>query len=154
MLLPVSTAHAAGEATRPDAAPAWAAPPKGAPATPPGMAARTPTIIVDHAVCRALPRHVPAPDVTYRPGMDAQGRPVVPADLPGGGADFLPGQIEIGITVPLAGKFGIPADALYAGEAYLGTVAVEQGRVTFNGRPIGDAAAEELVAVCARQGGN
>src|SRR3546814_15670542 len=33
--------------------------------------------------CARLVPHVPAPDVEYRPGVDAAGRPVAPADLPG-----------------------------------------------------------------------
>lgn len=146
---------AAGQenAVPPAAAPVWIAPPKQAPAAPTTAPERKPTIIMDRAVCRALPRHVPAPDVAYRPGVDVQGDRVAPADL-AGGADLLPDRIEIGITVPLASRFGIPEEALYAAEAYLGTVTVADGRVLFNNRPIGDAAAAELVAVCARQGGN
>jgi len=41
------------------------------------------TVVVDSAACRALTAHQPAPDVAYRPGVDATGRPVAPADLGG-----------------------------------------------------------------------
>ena len=33
--------------------------------------------------CRRLVAHKPADDVTYKPGVDAYGRPVAPADLAG-----------------------------------------------------------------------
>ncbi len=32
-------------------------------------------------VCRQLVRHVPAADVAYKPGVDAKGKPIAPADL-------------------------------------------------------------------------
>ncbi|MFM2041743.1 MAG: hypothetical protein RLY86_319 [Pseudomonadota bacterium] len=121
---------------------------------------RAPSIVVDRAVCRALPRHVPAPDVAYQPGVDGQGRAVAPADLPGSGgaADTAAAlgldRIQIDLTRDLAGRFGIPVDSLYRTEAYIGLVTVENGRVTLNGNPLGPAATEELVLVCRRQGGS
>lgn len=138
--------------------------PTGAEGVGPGDA-RAPSIVVDRAVCRALPRHVPAPDVAYQPGVDAQGRAVAPADLPpadlagsGGAADTAAAlgldRIQIDLTRDLAGRFGIPVDSLYRTEAYIGLVTVENGRVTLNGNPLGPVATEELVLVCRRQGGS
>lgn len=40
-------------------------------------------IVVSAADCRRLVPHEPSPDITYRPGVDAHGDPVAPADLPG-----------------------------------------------------------------------
>ncbi len=126
----------------------WSPPPAESSSAAP---AHKPAIIMDRAVCRYLPRHVPAADVEYRPGVDIQGRPIAPADLPGG-TPLLPEVIEVAVTVPMAGHFGIPADALHFPEAYLGSVLVQGDQVLFNGQPIGEAAAHELVAVCARHG--
>lgn len=35
----------------------------------------------DLALCRLRAQHVAAADVTYKPGVDVHGNPVVPADL-------------------------------------------------------------------------
>lgn len=128
------------EAQRPTQAPGWAVPPKAAP-----------TIVVDRAACRWVQRHEPAADVAFKPGVDARGQAVAPADLPGSTSPALPDTIEIGITVPLAERFGVPADALYRAEAYVGTVTLRNGAVLFNGQPINPAAESELVALCRTQ---
>ena len=39
------------------------------------------TVIITKADCAALVRHVAEPGVAYEPGVDVNGRPVVPADL-------------------------------------------------------------------------
>ncbi|ACI98631.1 hypothetical protein [Rhodospirillum centenum] len=151
LLLPATAGAQGTEAQRPAQAPAWIAPPKTAPQPQARPGTGQPTIIVDRAACRWLQRHVPDADVEYRPGVDVNGRPVAPADLPGSPRIALPDRIEIGITLPLAQRFGIPADALYAGEAYLGTVTVEGNRVLFNGQPLSSDAEADLVAVCSRR---
>ena len=111
------------------------------------------TIVIDTAACRWAQRHVAAADVEYRPGVDVNGRPVAPADLPGSNNVALPKEIQIGITADIAKRFKLPPNALYAGEAYIGTVAVDtlSGKVTFNGQPIDNDAERELVALCAKQ---
>lgn len=157
LLLLISGTAMGDEAVRPSQAPSWQAPPRTAPMpgaaeVPRGDPARAPTIAVDPAACRWVQRHEPAPDVAYTPGVDARGRAVAPADLPGSQSLALPETIEIGITVPLAERFGVPKDALYKGEAYVGTVTVRDGRVLFNGRPVAPAAEGELVALCRKQG--
>ncbi len=151
-------AGAPAEAERPAQAPSWVAPPKQPPSvtTAPrpdssrqekAAAARAGTIIVDADTCRWVQRHQPAADVEYKPGVDVQGRAVAPADLPGSGGVALPQTIEIGITVDLAERFGLPK-TLYGSEAYLGTVTVDGNRVLFNGKPVTPDAEQELVALC------
>lgn len=111
------------------------------------------TIVIDTAACRWAQRHVAAADVEYRPGVDVNGKPVAPADLPGSNTALVPREIQIGITADIAKRFKVPDSALYAGEAYVGTVAVDtlSNRVTFNGQPIDNDAERELVALCAKQ---
>ena len=41
----------------------------------------SPQVTIAESECRNLTVHTPAPDVKYRPGQDAQGRAVAPADL-------------------------------------------------------------------------
>ncbi|HEX2753183.1 MAG TPA: hypothetical protein VHP34_08830, partial [Alphaproteobacteria bacterium] len=57
------------------------------------------TVMIDHAACRALVRHQPADDVTYKPGVDVHGKPVVEADI-----NAAP------ITIPETVRFNITVD--------------------------------------------
>src|SRR3546814_2263921 len=59
--------------------------------------------------CARLVPHVPAPDVEYRPGVDAAGRPVAPAALPGSPRIVFPDAYRIPIEVDLAGRYRGPA---------------------------------------------
>lgn len=99
--------------------------------------ADAPRVTVTEGQCRALTAHVPAPDVAYQPGTDVMGRPVAPADLPGGSRIALPDSFDIPITVDLGDRYGIPADpSLFDGEVQVGTVTLQDGRLYFNGQPL------------------
>lgn len=98
--------------------------------------------------CRRAVEHHPAPDVTYKPGVDVYGRPVAPADLPGGlrikPADVV--EFELSFN-PLHGKTG----RRFGGtDFYVGTIGVDTttGAVTFNGVPLTDPEQAELAAKC------
>lgn len=60
-------------------------------------------IVITKVDCSRLVRHVPAADVAYQPGVDARGRAVAPADMPGSGAqaipNLLPDVLEFPITI-------------------------------------------------------
>lgn len=60
-------------------------------------------IVITKLDCSRLIRHVPAADVAYKPGVDAKGRAVAPADIPGSGADaipnLLPDVLEFPVTI-------------------------------------------------------
>jgi hypothetical protein len=115
-------------------------------------------IVITKVDCSRLIRHTPAPDVAYRPGVDAKGRAVAPADVPGSGANAIPGLVPDVLEIPLTIK---PMQgATYAkrgagdSQATLGTVRYDmnKGTFTFNGEPLGSAEQEELARACARQG--
>src|SRR5690606_14696963 len=72
-----------------------------------GLGAAGSAITVKEGDCRLLVKHVPSPDVAYRPGVDVNGDPVAPADLDGGYRVALPGTVRIPITVLLQERFGI-----------------------------------------------
>ncbi len=76
-----------------------------------GLAAET--VVITRSDCARLVKHVPAPDVAYKAGEDAYGRPVVPADLNGGYGDIKPPDvITFDIQVNLRNFQGGPeADA-------------------------------------------
>jgi len=115
-----------------------------------GAAAEDAPLRVAAADCARLVRHVPAPDVAYRPGVDVYGRPVTPADLDAANVT-IPETILILITVDLQERFGIPANSiLFEGNAGIGVVAVDGDRVTFNGRELTDPETRALAAACQR----
>ena len=116
-----------------------------------GTAAAQPkSVEISAKDCRALVRHRPAADVSYRPGVDVRGREVVPADL-NPSPIALPETYTIDITVDLFDRLGIPpgGDAEYEGDIRVGVVEfTEDRRVLFNGRPVTDEAQHELTARC------
>lgn len=115
----------------------------------PGNAA-TLTISRDH--CVRLVRHVPAADVTYRPGVDVRGNPVVPADLDGGAGIVLPKSFAIPLTVDLGRHLGIPLkdDGLKA-EAQLGSIEYRDGQFWFGGKRLGGKGSAVLTEICRRR---
>ncbi|NFV79934.1 hypothetical protein [Magnetospirillum aberrantis] len=58
-------------------------------------------IVITKTDCSRLIRHVPAPDVAYKPGVDVHGRAVAPADMPGSGADAIPGLLPDVLEFPI-----------------------------------------------------
>lgn len=60
-------------------------------------------IVITKVDCSRLIRHTPSADVAYQPGVDARGRAVAPADVPGSGADamgkIVPDVLEFPITI-------------------------------------------------------
>ena len=57
-------------------------------------------VVISGQDCQRLVRHVPAPDVAYKPGVDVHGKPVAPADLPGSAGGYqLPDHIEFNYTI-------------------------------------------------------
>jgi hypothetical protein len=121
-------------------------------------AGRAETVTVTAATCAALTRHVPAPDVAYKPGVDVDGNPVAPADLDGTPRLEIPESFAIPITVEIAHRLGIPAfpdpanpqNDTYKPEASIGTVTYENGRFAFNGQPLQDDAEAALAELCQR----
>jgi hypothetical protein len=109
-----------------------------------------PMVTIDTANCQLLMRHVMAPDVSYKPGVDVQGRAVAPADLPSNNTLELPKSIPIDIEIPVRTILG-PNSPYLTGDAKIqvGRVVVEaDGRVLFNGRPIPDTGRDQLIAAC------
>lgn len=70
-------------------------------------AAESKAVTLSKAACARLVQHVPSDDVTYKPGVDARGRPVVPADLGGGPSIVLPDEINIQIGIDLADRLAL-----------------------------------------------
>jgi len=107
-------------------------------------------VTVDTSNCQLLMRHAMAPDVTYRPGVDVQGRAVAPADLPSDSMLNLPRDIPINIEIPVSTLLGRNSPYLTRdAKIQVGQVVVQQdGRVLFNGQPVTDEGRDQLIAAC------
>jgi hypothetical protein len=101
-------------------------------------------------VCSGAVQHQPEAGVAYQPGVDATGRKVAPADLPGGSAIRIPDTIVIDITADLQKRFGLPSDSrLFKPEARIGTLEVDRdGTMRFNGEPVSNNEALAVQAAC------
>ena len=109
------------------------------------------TIVVDNAACRALTvAHQPADDVGYKPGVDARGRAVAPADLNAPAPPALASEFTFNLNVDLVPH--LPAGSrLYQPQLTVGRVTVgPTGAVLFNGQPLPQSDLTALAAACRR----
>jgi hypothetical protein len=113
-------------------------------------AAQARQIMVTAVDCQRLLAHIPSPDVAYKPGVDAYGRPVTPADLPSGDRVKPPETFTIDIEVDLQERFGIPRNSeLFEGDVQLGSVEVmADGKAFYNGQSLQDPEQEALADYC------
>jgi hypothetical protein len=113
------------------------------------------TIQVTGVDCRRLfVEHRPAPDVTYRPGVDVHGRPVVGADLNPTPQIRVPETVAFDVAIDLR-RFGIASTSpLYQPNMKLGEVRVDvlTGKTLYNGEALGNPEIEALREACRRQG--
>ena len=89
--------------------------------TPPGAASEAPPPAAKARItkrdCRRVLRHQPSGDVAYKPGVDARGKAVAPADLSGGFKMVLPDVFEFNVTKDLTAYLGGAEDQLAADKA-------------------------------------
>lgn len=117
--------------------------------------AGTAEVTVTPKDCRRLIAHQPADDVAYKPGVDAYGRPVTPADLPGIRVIKAPDKITFSITYDALKGLGVTGTSdLLSGEASVGEVSydISKGRLEFNGQPLGDPEIAALALACKNLG--
>lgn len=93
--------------------------------------------IIDTSKCRFATRHEPAPDVAYKPGVDVDGNPVVPADINGSQVFQPPARVPIRLLIPLSELLDNPPAGLGDTNIDLGLLEVEiaTGRLFLNGKP-------------------
>ncbi len=92
------------------------------------------SVRVTKSECRRIAKHESTAD--YKPGVDARGKKVKGADLPGGSPIKLPETISIDIGIDLDKKYGLGSGGKYTGEGKVGTVTVKGDKVFFNGQPL------------------
>ena len=108
-------------------------------------------IVIARSGCALAADDTATVDVMFKPGIDRQGRPVTPADLPDHRHDLIRDSVTIILTRDLEELFGIRHDSpLFATDAVLGIVDVRfsDGRLIFNGVPLNDREARALSELC------
>ena len=118
----------------------------------PDSSAAASTITVSATDCQRLVRHQPDADVAYTPGVDVNGNPVAPADLPGAVTIKSPTEVTFDVTYDLLANYGVENDTSLAprGEAVVGTVKYDllSGALTFNGERLDTAETAALSDLC------
>lgn len=105
--------------------------------------------------CAALVAHRPAQSVEYQQGVDARGRPVAPADLPGHvPLEIDEEQVSIDLRIPLSEFFDVPPSL----QPVVGNAEIDPGRVTvrdgvayLGGRRLADQQQNALARACAER---
>ena len=104
---------------------------------------------ISAADCATLVAYRPVPDVDYKGGQDARGRPVEPADLGGASPLALPDAAHFVIEVDLIERLGLSLDPAEIGaDLPLGVVTVQGNEVRFNGQPLAPSVGQELADLC------
>jgi len=126
---------------------AAAPPPGGASVFPDGL------IVVSSKACAQVVAHVPDAGVAFTPGIDVDGNPVAPADLPDSASPIDADNFPIFLTLDLKKRFQVPdAAKLFKLQAVAGLIAVWGDQVFFNGQPIAPSEASLLAAACRAHG--
>lgn len=104
---------------------------------------------IDRRLCQALVKHTPDANVTYQPGVDAHGKPVAPADLPGSNTLQLQDSFDIPLSVSLADRLKLRHNKLSDNtDIQTGTLTVKGDQVFYNGQPLTDSQQENLAVLC------
>lgn len=108
--------------------------------------------VLDPALCQYLVAHMPEEDVEYTPGVDVNGKPVVEAETENSATIAMPEKTEFVLTVDIAKYLNMNIPAGLAGEARVGSIAIDEGEVLFNGEPMSGQAQHELTTLCKESG--
>lgn len=101
-------------------------------------------------LCQQLRPYRPSPDLDYTAGVDARGRAVVPADLPGStGAQVPLHQFDLPVTIETLRMMGLPTGQLLPrGDGSVGWLSLNDGQLLFNGQPLGPTETGGVFAFC------
>lgn len=102
--------------------------------------------------CARIQKHIARNDVTYKPGVDVNGKPVAPADLQDQ-PKFLKDEIVIDLALPLKDLYDVanpPNRKIQNAEVLVGTVRYEllSGKFYFNDQPLADTALYAIAEKC------
>lgn len=101
-------------------------------------------------LCQQLRPYRPSPDLDYTAGVDARGRAVVPADLPGSPGTQAPlHQFDLPVTMETLRMMGLPTGPLLPkGDGSVGWLSLNDGQLLFNGQPLGPTETGGVFAFC------
>ena len=119
------------------------------PAPPPGGVAAAPNggLVMSSQVCSTLAGTAAGvPSAEYRPGVDANGNAVAPADLPSTPSTPRVDNFPIEIDQHLARRFNLPPGG--TAKAVLGYVTVRDNQAYFNGQPLNADQTSALAEAC------
>lgn len=105
-------------------------------------------VVVADAACETLAETHEGADVSFRPGVDVRGRPVVAADLPGSPL-HVPMPITFDVTIDVAARLGLRQDT----EALLKVAQVSErnGEILINGYPASELGRTMVLQACRGQ---
>jgi len=108
-------------------------------------------MVMSSWVCAALAGVTPAvAGADYVPGVDVNGDPVAPADLPNSAPPPALENFPIEIDVNLRKRFGVSAASrFFRGTATVGLVTVRDGEAWFNGAKLAPNERDMMLAACA-----
>ena len=93
----------------------------------------------------------PPPGVNYQPGVDVNGKPVAPADLPGSTGYQLPQTLTLDLKIPFARLLGSRTPPRM-GQAEVGlgkmTLDIASGRLSLDGAPVMPEAEDAVILAC------
>lgn len=110
----------------------------------------SPDLVLSNDACRNLTAYQPGidGDAAYKPGVDVTGKPVVEADLGGGGIKA-PETVEFDLTVDMAQYLGYSVAPTPEGHIHIAKITVlPDGRVLRDGEPLEGQAEVALRALC------
>ncbi len=112
-------------------------------------------ITVSEKNCERIQKHIAWDDVTYKPGVDVHGKPVVPADLKDNRLK-LPDTITIDLSLPLQDLYAPgnqPPELLKNAEVQVGKIDyhINSGKLLFNGQELSDPAMHAIAEECRKQ---
>ena len=102
--------------------------------------------------CQRLVKHTPRDDVTYKPGVDVYGNPVVPADTASDSPFKVPDKITMDLGFDFAGRYGVSGagDVTSTTDMFTVTYDIGQGAMTVNGQPLSKADSAAIARACAQ----
>ncbi len=109
--------------------------------------AQAPSVTITESECRNLTIHQPSPDVKYKPGTDAQGRQVAPADLGNRQRFQPPKEFTIDVTRRLASQNSSVSS--FKAEANILQLKVKDGKVYYGDQQLGDRDQHAIAQACA-----
>ncbi len=107
-------------------------------------------LVLSNDACRNLTAYQAGADgdASYKPGVDVTGKPVVEADLGGGGVSA-PETVEFDLTVDMAQYLGYSISPTPEGQIHVAKITVlPDGRVLRDGEPLEGQAQAALRALC------